>query len=252
MEHLLEYVRHAEGVWLVWLAGLSVLALLTRFALANLDGAGWRRLLVEEDGAAYTLSFVMTFPFYLLFICLVVETTLFLIVKIGTVHAAYAAARSHIVWSTFDSNTAKKKRDQAAINVMAAFASSSKKHAQAAGIVVPVSENGLHFYAAYRAYDPQTNHVGGSKYVVAKYLYAERATSVQVRERSQAWNADVKAIVRYEMPFHLWFIGRIFGQRANWPGAKIYTITIESQVILPNDKPRSDNQKLGIGYVPPQ
>ena len=59
-----------------------------------------RRLAVEEDGAAYTLSYVMVIPVYALLICLIIETCLMLTAKLGTVYAGYAAARSASVWSS--------------------------------------------------------------------------------------------------------------------------------------------------------
>jgi hypothetical protein len=254
METLLPYLQSAEGVWLLWLAGIAVLLGLARAALTDFRLAGWRQLLQEEDGAAYTISFVLTFPFYVAFVLLVVETTLFLIVKIGTVHAAYAAARSHIVWSSLDANKAKTKREQAAVNVMAAFASSKGKHIMVESLKSPpspaVAGEALRYYAAYRAYDLKNDHPGSSRYIIAKYTYARIATKVTVQESSNAWNADVSAKVEYEMPFQLSFVGRIIGHRVI-PLINVYTYSVRSTVTLPNDAPRNDTKKLGIDYVPP-
>lgn len=247
-----DYLRFAEGAWLLWLVGVAGLLLLARAALADFSRAEWKALLCEEDGAAYTLSFVLTFPLYIAFIFLVVETTLFLIVKIGTVHAAYAAARSHIVWSSLDANKAKAKQQQAAVNVMAAFASSNVKHALAVGATHPQAPpviNAAKYFAAYRAYDFKVEHPGTVKYITKKYIYAHIATKATVTEKSTDWNGDVEAKVEYEMPFQLTFIGRIIGHRV-LPGVNVYTFRVQSTVTLPNDAPRNDSRTLGIDYVP--
>jgi hypothetical protein len=254
MDHLLDYVRSAEELWLFWLGGVLVLGVLTWKALADFDRAGWRSLLAEEDGAAYTLSFVLTFPFYTMFVLLVIETTLFLIVKIGTVQAAYAAARSHIVWSTRGLEARQKaKREQAAINVMAAFASSRVQHTAAVSATHPppaqAQTNASLFSAAYKAYDPSAPHPGVSGYITRKYIYAHIATRVAVKESSTAWDADVKVTVQYEMPFQLSFIGRILGRRV-LPQVRVYTYAVRSSVTLPNDAPRNATRSLGIDYVP--
>ena len=53
-----------------------------------------RRLASDEDGAAYTLSYVMVIPLYALLICLIIESVLMMTAKLGTVYSAYAAART--------------------------------------------------------------------------------------------------------------------------------------------------------------
>jgi hypothetical protein len=257
MELLLAYVRSAEVVWLLWLGAVLALLGLTRAALTGFGRAGWHQLLLDEEGAAYSISFVLTIPIYTMLIFIVVETTLFLIVKIGTVHAAYAAVRSHIVYSsldrTQDKSLTKQKREQAAINVMAAFASSNWKHAVVLGIKQPpppaAALNAVKYYAAYRVYDYDNDHPGTFKYITKKYIYAHIATKVTIKEKSNDWNADVKAIVEYEMPFQLSFIGRILGKRV-LPFINVYTVTVRSEAILPNDAPRNDTRSLGIDYVP--
>ncbi len=54
----------------------------------------------DEDGGAYTLSYVMTIPFLMLLVALIVESTLMMTAKVGTVYSAYAAARTACVWSS--------------------------------------------------------------------------------------------------------------------------------------------------------
>ncbi len=59
-----------------------------------------RQLVFDEDGAAYTLSYVMVIPVYALLICLIIESVLMMTAKLGTVYAAFAAARTASVWSS--------------------------------------------------------------------------------------------------------------------------------------------------------
>src|SRR6185437_5924062 len=86
--------------------------------------AGVRHFIADENGAAYTLSYVMVIPVYAILICMIIETVLMLSAKLGTVYAAYSAARTASVWSsatTWDKTLAKAK--QAAVQSMVPFAS---------------------------------------------------------------------------------------------------------------------------------
>src|SRR6185436_5070173 len=83
-----------------------------------------QRLLSEEDGAAYTLSYVMVIPVYAILVCMIIESVLMMSAKLGTVYAAYSAARTASVWSsatTWDKTLAKSR--QAAVQSMVPFAS---------------------------------------------------------------------------------------------------------------------------------
>ena len=59
-----------------------------------------RRFAHDEEGAAYSLSFVMVIPIYGALDVLDHRRTLILTAKLGTVYAAYAAARTASVWSS--------------------------------------------------------------------------------------------------------------------------------------------------------
>src|SRR6188768_3186348 len=83
-----------------------------------------RRLVADEDGAAYTLSYVMVIPVYALFICMMIESVLFLTAKLGTVYSAFAAARTASVWSSATTwDKAMEKAQLAAVRSMTPFAS---------------------------------------------------------------------------------------------------------------------------------
>lgn len=237
-----EYFRSVEAVWALWLASLLALAWLTRRALHGLPWCDWRRILHREEGAAYSLSYVLVFPVYVLIVCLVIETSLILVVKMGTVHAAYAAARSRIVWSTTRPGPADEKSRLAAVHVMTGFASSQRVHARGAGIPSTFTTAGVRFLQAYSRYSLQP---APAPYVIAKYQFAARATRVQTRSE----NGDIVATVRYDMPLHVPGIARFLGRPAPWAGANFHVYPVVSTVRLQEEAPRNPQKSLGIAYV---
>jgi Flp pilus assembly protein TadG len=204
--------------------------------------AGLLRLAVDEDGAAYTLSYVMVIPLYALLICLMIETVLMLTAKLGTVYAAYAAARSASVWSSAAPwETAQEKARLAAVKCMTPFASGTQSALQS--LPVPDAAPDAAFYwGAYQAFakDP----VAG-KYLLAKYGYASRHTKVTIQGPPATWDAEITAEVTYEFPFNVPGIGRILGRRGVDGG---YYFSLTSQATIPNEGPQNDRNTIGIGY----
>src|SRR5262245_56396176 len=95
--------------------------------------AAMRHLALDEDGAAYTLSYVMVIPMYALLMCTIVEMALMLTAKLGTVYAAYAAARSASVWSSATEwEKAQEKAKTAAVQAMVPFSSGTQSIIQSA------------------------------------------------------------------------------------------------------------------------
>lgn len=199
--------------------------------------ATMRRLAVDEDGAAYTLSYVMVIPVYMLLICMIIESVLFFTAKLGTVYAAYAAARTASVWSsctTWDKTMVKAKA--AATKSMTPFAS---------GMKTPIPKNKptgwVKYMTAYEAYSDQPV---SETYLLKKYIYAKSCTKVVIKGPPQSWDADISATVTYEFPFNIPGIGRIFGKR----GAFGYYLPITSTATLPNEGPQDNRKTIGIGY----
>jgi Flp pilus assembly protein TadG len=199
--------------------------------------ATMRRLAVDEDGAAYTLSYVMVIPVYMLLICMIMESVLFFTAKLGTVYAAYAAARTASVWSsatTWDKTMVKAKA--AATKSMTPFASGMKytlPKTKPAGLVK--------YMAAYEVYSDQPV---SETYLMKKYLYAQSNTKVVIKGPPTSWDADISATVTYEFPFNIPGIGRIFGKR----NAFGYYLPITSTATLPNEGPQDNRKTIGIGY----
>jgi hypothetical protein len=181
---------------------------------------------------------VLVVPFYAFVVCLVVEASLILVVKLGTIYAAYAAARSQVVWRSAQPDLADEAAQLSALHAMVPFASSSPLHARGGG-------GGLSdtYIQAYQKY---TFGKAGSGYLAAKYAQAAAATRVDVRADDGHPDGDITAIVTYEMPLHVIGIGRLLGDR-NAGG--YFTRTITSQITLQNDAPVSEDGTLGINYV---
>jgi hypothetical protein len=199
--------------------------------------ATMRRLVRDEDGAAYTLSYVMVIPVYMLLICMIMESVLFFTAKLGTVYAAYAAARTASVWSsatTWDKAMAKSKA--AATKSMTPFASGMK-------FSLPKTKPGsaLKYMGAYELY---SNRPVSETYLLKKYMYAQAHTKVEIKGPPKSWDADITATVTYEFPFNIPGIGRIFGKR-NLTG---YYLPITSTATLPNEGPQDNRKTIGIGY----
>lgn len=94
--------RDVVIAWIPWfcclLAAFAALWLLLRFSGARLAPGKLRRLHRCEEGSVQTLSFVLTLPFFIMLLLFIVQVA-DLMIAIGLVHyAAFAAARSAIVW----------------------------------------------------------------------------------------------------------------------------------------------------------
>jgi len=201
-----------------------------------------RRFFAEEDGAAYTLSYVMVIPVYAILICLIIETVLMLSAKLGTVYAAYSAARTASVWSsasTWDKTLVKSK--QAAVQSMVPFASGM----QPAAMSVPAAGDAAKSAAYVAAYNTFAKDPVSAKYMLAKYGYATRHMTVTIDGPPTKWNAEIKAKVTYDFPFNVPGIGRILGRRGD-DGRTYFSITSEASV--PNEGPQDDRKTIGIGY----
>jgi len=82
----------------VMAAMLGVLALLVRLSGARFRPAHLRRLHRDEHGGVQSLSFVLTLPVFIMIMMFVVQLSQITIGKIMVEYAAFAAARSGMVW----------------------------------------------------------------------------------------------------------------------------------------------------------
>lgn len=242
-----EIFRSVELIWLVWIISLLACVGLT-YALWRGHRRLWRGLR-EEDGAAYAVPYVMTFPLYALFVALVIECSLLLVAKIGSMYAAYAAVRSAVVWESAKTGSGKaspqlmqNKSERAAILAMAPFASGSTQHAAGSGagssLVAPVLASAELF---------RKGRFVNSSYLARKVRYSAAHTRVASIDRaSNAPDALLTATVEFEAPFHIPGIGRLLGQAS---GNGYYVIPVKTSATLPSESPQNEARDIGIQYL---
>ena len=277
-------------IWLIWLLGMVASSVAIYRALSQLRWktfGGWSR---DESGASYTMSYVLTFPIYLLLICVMIQSTLILLVKIGNVYATYAAARAAVVWQSSDPEDPEKglknarfHAGRAAILAMAPFASGYSSHREQLYPMFPArldADNPLPLESlmslipdryAYeslyqrlgernvrRASGATTSRVikspdalAQASYVRNKYLYAAAATKVKFSDEVAGWNQDLTVTVTHRMPMHIPGAGRILGTSSgSWFSSKVFYRDISTTVTLPSEAPQTDTKRLNIPYDP--
>ena len=201
-------------------------------------------MLHDEDGGAYTLSFVMVMPFLVLLICIVVEISFMLVAKIGTVYASFAGARAAIVWDSLDASTGGQSvAERAAVRAFLPFSS--------AGFSPSQSSKDPRFTEYLRDYSTRMKELGATpaaaSYLDAKSAYLSRALSVGFTRKPHGknpWDEDLSVEVTYDFPFAVPGIGIIFGTRR----ADGYVYPISSRTTLPNEVPHNAERSLGIEY----
>ncbi|MFO1019421.1 MAG: hypothetical protein U0903_01785 [Planctomycetales bacterium] len=242
-----EIFRSVEVIWLVW--GLSLAVCIgIGCSLRRGRPLRWKELANDEDGASYSVPYVMTFPLYALFVGLVVECSLLLVTKVGTMYSAYAAARSAAVWESAKTGSgtvsAQKMNDmaqKAAVLAMVPFASGSSQHSAGSNagseLVAPVL-TGAELFRDGRFVNPN--------YLVRKVRYAASHTQVTISRESNGPQGDMKADVRFEAPFHIPGIGRILGKAG---GSGYFVIDVRSEATIPSESPQNDTRDIGIQYL---
>jgi len=272
-----EIFRSVEIVWLLWFSSMAVFGFLLRRLLIRLSHtdvrALWQRLSLRrfhrnQIGAAYSLSFILILPFLIFLIALIIETSYMLVAKIGTMHAAFAAARTGTVWSTGDTNDdaengfskpAKINAEQSAITAMVPYASGTPKvSGRENSDVSDKAEKYYRVYSDIKAHNPTPPPKGwgkelGKSYIKKKYRYSAYATQAELslvpNENNNAvrWKQYVQAKVTYEYPFTVLPVGRaLLGKEKG--GRVVYEI--QSIAKINNECPRNEQGKLGIRILP--
>ena len=197
-----------------------------------------RHIAQDETGGAYTLSYVLVVPFLMLFMCMIVETTLMLSAKIGTQYAAFAGARVATVWASAVSwDEAQSRTEEAAQQAFLPFASGAMSRANG-----QEAENFGRYYESYSEYveDPASE-----AYLRKKSQNASNSLTVTIEGPPSQWDDDLTVIVRYECPFRIPGIARLFGEQGDNGG---YYFPLTSEVTLQNEGPQNEQQDMGIGY----
>ena len=241
----LEIFRSVEIVWAAWVVSITILLRILCYTLSTPLWKGGLHLLQGEQGAAYSLSYALTIPFYLLIMCLAADMTMLLVTKTGTMYAAYAAARSAAVWeSARPKGMAQEKAEQAAAQAMVPFASGSTQHAQGGNSGSPLRQGA--YMTAFKLYSKDSSL--SEEFLGRKYAYAHRHTDVSLQfTPGTGRQRTVTATVRYPAPFLFSAVGRLLGERPNG-GAPYFVYNIESAVAFPSETPQNETHDIGIDY----
>jgi hypothetical protein len=275
--HVRDYFTSVGDVWLIWVVCLAALVVLVRRAYRAQEWGGVAAFADDERGASYALSYVLTFPFYLFLMCLIIQATLVLMVKMGTVYAAYAAARSATVWRpsqperpNSSDNRFSHTEDmaqRAAAMAMAPFASGMDMHGKSMlkmGRFPRLDAVGdlPHYLAMYgaislynrsdskspyllRNYDAK--QLPNISYVTKKFLFASAATNVELKPTKLVpWNQDVQVTVSYLMPMHVPAVGRIFGGNTG----EFFAREITTGATIPSEAAETQSGRINIPYDP--
>ena len=205
-------------------------------SLNKVNGQSILNLVRNEDGGAYTLSYVMVIPILMLLICVIVETTLMMSAKIGTVYAAYSGARTAIVWSSASDNwpEAKTKIQQAAVQSFVPFASGMGSSGS-----VPTEAS-----AYVDSYSSFVDDAEAESYLRKKYANAANRLKVTVGGPPESHDSEIEVTVEYRFRFNIPGIGRLLGEQ----DGDGYSFPLRSTATLQNEGPKNEQQDLGIGY----
>jgi len=271
-----EIFRSVETIWLIWIASLAIFGVLFRYFMLQFGRMNFRMILIRlapqrfhrnQSGASYSISFILILPFLVFLIALIIESSFILVAKIGTMHAAFGAARTATAWSTGDtsdstvggfSTSAQDKAEQAAITAMVPYASGTGK-------TVGYEQEATNYCRLYNdlkssSANPKPGGWGDelhASYIMKKYCYAAAHTQVYLsledinsssNSKSAPWKKYVQAEVTYDYPFHILPVGRKLLGTEMPDGTIIYSIT--STAKINNECPRNEKGSLGIRILP--
>jgi hypothetical protein len=221
----------------------------------------------DEHGASYTLTFILSLPFITGLIAVMMETSFLLVAKFGTLHAAYMAGRSAIVWTTSDHKdypvngaehyfrkfpSVQEKAETAAVRAMVPFAGGFYNKS---GANSSKANQYVEVYREFISSNPeqlrsQQSHMRGQsiqmrdKFIKNKFAYAQQATKVKLTGKpvggNEPWQLDVTAEVSYEFPYAI--------ARIPWFRDKV-ECTIKSKAVFQNESPKNKTAKLGIDFM---
>ena len=190
----------------------------------------------DEEGGAYTLSYVMVIPILMLLTCLIVESTQLMVAKTGTHYAAFSGARTGIVWSSANRNwnEVQERIEQAAVQSFVPFCSGTGSQGSA-----PARAD-----AYVSSYSEFVNQPVSESYIRAKYANSKTRLKVTVDGPPATHNSDIQVTVEYRFRFNIPGIGRLLGEQ----DGEGYYFPLKSTATLQNEGPKNKNQELGIGY----
>ena len=121
-----------EDIWIIWLVCSCVVGVLIHRACRGFSLSSIGRFWNDEEGASYALPYVLTFPIFLLLMAVLLQATLILLCKFGSIYSAHASARTVVVWQgSYPTDPAdgktytRYKAKRAAVMAMVPYANSS-------------------------------------------------------------------------------------------------------------------------------
>jgi hypothetical protein len=249
-------------VWVIWLASSLIFSLLV---FRSFRSQHWRTVAVflrDERGASYALSYLMTFPFYLMTVCFVIQSTMILIVKIGVMHSAHVAARSAVVWRPAHPdnhqqglNNARDKARHAAALALAPYASGLEAHRklyvlrpQSAARLPRAMAEAFAYDELYRKWLAKHSEakdcLAKPEFVQRKYTYASAMTNLTLSSHANRFNEQLSANVDFLMPIHIPGTGWMLG---SWSPVGFYR-NVKATATLPLETAETPDGRLGIGY----
>jgi hypothetical protein len=222
-----------------WLAGLFVVAVASIALLARIVGKPRRAATVNvgEEGVSYSLAFVLTLPFIMLFCSIVIECVVISATKLGVSYAAYAGARSAIVWSSAKPAKLRSERiEQSVLSALAPFTFDRWDAPYSPALLLKATEYRL-------AYSRLISNADAARTIDAasasrRYRYAGSKTSLKVTDKNGVTTVEVS----YRYRCFLGVVGRMLDPDHTSP----FEITIKSEVELPSETPPLGD--LGIDY----
>lgn len=202
----------------------------------------WRHILTSEGGLSYSLAYVLTFPLYLTLCLLIFETTLLLMTKIGTVYAAYAGARSAVVWDSMKPNLGSDRIQQSVVSALIPFAMSGDDRTSTAGNPpVSAQRHAQNFKDSYERFGQRSVQ---ANVLFVHYKRVAARTKIDVSIPNRKHGEDVTVKVRYRSPFLVPGIGRLLDADHAYP----FEVEISSTVTLTLERPLNAQGTLGIDY----
>lgn len=235
----------------------------------------------DERGAAYNLGVIIQVPILIVIIATAVEVNSLLLSKMAVQHAAAAVARAASVWLPAEPTTGSPAEYRlemirlAAVQNLMPFSSGREVHQSG----LPMDSLGMGFAEAQAVSIEQLSQRAiDRQLIVRKHLYARAAVKIEidiaadfdpitksrelvsadglvrVRFVGQGGNVggltapEINVRLTFQKPIDLPVVGRVFGQRAPWPGAPFYVREVGNEATATLENVRSPNQSLGIIY----
>lgn len=287
--HIAESFRSVGDVWIVWGACALALVGTAYLRLRRCDKKRVCRALQDERGATYVLPYLLTFPIYLLTMCLMIQSTQIIVVKLFTMRAASAAVRSAVVWRSADpesdragANLAVERAHYAAAIAMTPVASSQQRHLRNPLLDSTIfhKPTGLDWAYLRESIYHNTRAPYGNVYrTIASDNIRRDAESPsplvrapdeippqhyydqKLRYAAWATRVEVDSAKKYNVWNHPYTVELVYLMPMNIPGAgrllgqfhgwnQFHARLIVTRASMPMETPKSKNRRIGIGYDP--